>query len=68
MIFTIGLALLVAGILTVIFIPTSLSERLSPDNMPQWKSLSLFIAWIAFACGCFLMLISMGILAVRYLP
>lgn len=68
MIFAIGLCLLFAGGMGIMFIPVSAFERLNAEYMPQWKSLSLFIAWIAFACGCFLMLISMGILAVRYLP
>lgn len=68
MIFAIGLSLLFAGVMGIIFIPVSASERLSAEYMPQWKSLSLFIAWIASACGCFLVLISVGILAIRHLP
>lgn len=68
MIFTIGLSMLFAGVMGIMFLPVSAFERLNAQYMPNWKALSLFIAWVTSACGCFLMLISMGILAVRYLP
>lgn len=68
MIFAIGLAMTAAGVLTTLIVPRSAFERSGAEAMPTWKALVLFAAWVEVACGCFLMLISMGVLAVRYLP
>ena len=68
MIFTIGLSLLAAGMLVIIFTPVTATERMSAECMPNWKAFALFAASISAAAGCFCILISVGILAIRHLP